>query len=193
MKSMTGYGEASQNIHAPNLRANSQREPSSSRSASAHAAKCLSGRNRKLLHKRFPAAASICSSTAMRQGASKPRWAKIDRRGISGVAQIRRNTTWRWGDVAGVQHPRRLHVREVEIDSNNERQASKAPRARSKSSEPRGLRTDMESQIAHLRKSPLLWKPGRPMARASKGAMGPTARSRSEIIRMYPLPSPKAI
>ena len=166
MKSMTGYGEASQNVHGArvtvqirsvnhrhlDLQVRTPREYMS-----------FEEEIRKLLREKI-SRGRIDLFVNRYAGKGQARKLEMDEaligQFLSGVAQLKKK--YKLGgevDVALVSNvPDVFHVREVEIDSKSERQAvlkalNGALKKLEQSREREGthLRTDMESQIGHLR------------------------------------------
>ena len=166
MKSMTGYGEASQNIHGARITVqirsvNHRHLDLQVRTPREYMS--FEEEIRKLLREKISRGRI---DLFVNRYAAKGQARKLEMdealisQFISGVAQIKKK--YKLGgevDVALVSNiPDVFHVREVEIDSNNERQAVLKALAGalkklelSREREGTHLRTDMESQIAHLR------------------------------------------
>ncbi|HSQ12811.1 MAG TPA: YicC/YloC family endoribonuclease [Candidatus Deferrimicrobium sp.] len=166
MKSMTGYGEASQNIHGVRITVqirsvNHRHLDLQVRTPREYMS--FEEEIRKLLREKISRGRV---DLFVNRYAAKGQARKLEMdealigQFLSGVAQLKKK--YQLGgevDVALVSNiPDVFHVREVEIDSKSERQAvlkalNGALKKLEQSREREGthLRTDMESQIAHLR------------------------------------------
>ena len=166
MKSMTGYGEASQNIHGARITVqirsvNHRHLDLQVRTPREYMS--FEEEIRKLLREKI-SRGRIDLFVNRYAAKGKARKLEMDEaligQFISGVAQLKKK--YKLGgevDVALVSNiPDVFHVREIEIDSKSERQAvlkalNSALKKLEQSREREGmhLRTDMESQIGHLR------------------------------------------
>lgn len=166
MKSMTGYGEASQNIHGARITVqirsvNHRHLDLQVRTPREYMS--FEEEIRKLLREKISRGRiDLFVNRYVAKGQSRK--LEMDEaligQFLSGVAQLKKK--YKFGgevDVALVSNiPDVFHVREVEIDSKGERQAvlkalNGALKKLEQSREREGthLRTDMESQIGHLR------------------------------------------
>ena len=166
MKSMTGYGEASQNIHGARITVqirsvNHRHLDLQVRTPREYMS--FEEEIRKLLREKISRGRiDLFVNRYVAKG--QPRKLEMDEaligQFLAGVAQLKKK--YKLGgevDVALVSNiPDVFHVREVEIDSKSERQAvlkalNRALKKLEQSREREGthLRTDMESQIGHLR------------------------------------------
>lgn len=202
MKSMTGYGEASQNIHgvriAVQIRSVNHRHLDL-QVRTPREYMSFEEEIRRLLREKISRGRI---DLFVNRYAAKGQARKLEMdealigQFISGVAQLKKK--YKLGgevDVALVSNiPDVFHVREIEIDSKSERQAvlkalNSALKKLEQSREREGthLRTDMESQIAHLREiaAGLEARAAENGSRQQKG-VGPDGLNGDKLERMPP-------